>query len=112
MPPAEADSLTEQFFEFLSVEKNVSPRTLDNYERALETFRAWLGKEFSHWNDCNADHFRAYLFDCMKRELARSTIRLHFAALRGHNAVVDFLLGKLRSEDNVAQTRNRSNHGF
>ena len=82
MPPAQADSLTEQFFEFLSVEKNVSPRTLDNYERALETFRAWLGKEFSHWNDYNADHFRAYLFDCMKRELARSTIRLHFAALR------------------------------
>ena len=36
---------------------------------------------------------------------------LHFAALRGHNAVVDFLLGKLRSEDNVAQTRNRSNYG-
>ena len=82
MLPAEADSLTEQFFEFLSVEKNVSPRTLANYERALETFRQWPGEDFTHWNDCTADHFRAYLFHCMKRELARSTIRLHFSALR------------------------------
>ena len=32
---------------------------------------------------------------------------LHFAALRGHNAVVDFLLGKLRCEDNAVQPRNR-----
>jgi len=82
MLPAEADSLTEQFFEFLSVEKNVSPRTLANYERALEAFRQWPGEDFTHWNDCSADHFRSYLFDCMKRELARSTIRLHFSALR------------------------------
>ncbi len=80
MPPT--DSLPEKFFEFLSVEKNVSPRTLANYERALLAFRDWMGDSFTHWRDVTADHFRAYLFDCMKRELARSTIRLHFSALR------------------------------
>lgn len=79
MPP---DLLPEQFYEFLSVEKNVSPRTLTNYEHALNGFRAWLGDRFTHWRDFTADHFRAYLFDCMKRDLARSTIRLHFSALR------------------------------
>ena len=52
MAPAKADFLTEQFFEFLSIEKNVSPRTLANYERALEAFRLWRGEHFSHWNDC------------------------------------------------------------
>jgi len=80
VPPT--DSLPEKFFEFLSVEKNVSPRTLANYERALLAFRDWMGDSFTHWRDVTADHFRAYLFDCMKRELARSTIRLHFSALR------------------------------
>ena len=82
MPSPPADSLPEQFYEFLSVEKNVSPRTLANYERALLAFRTWRADDFTHWRDLTADHFRAYLFECMKRELARSTIRLHFSALR------------------------------
>ncbi|MDG2488944.1 MAG: tyrosine recombinase XerC [Roseibacillus sp.] len=82
MPPDEADILTEEFLEFLSVEKNVSPRTLSNYEHALRTFRGWSKDRFSQWANCDPDHFRSYLFDCMKQELARSTIRLHFSALR------------------------------
>ncbi len=64
------------------MEKNVSPRTLTNYEHALISFRTWMADRFTTWRDVTADHFRAYLFDCMKRELARSTIRLHFSALR------------------------------
>ncbi len=82
MSSPDADSLLEQFYEFLSVEKNVSPRTLANYERALVAFREWMADRFASWRDCTPDQFRAYLFDCMKRELARSTIRLHFSALR------------------------------
>ncbi|NIP95203.1 MAG: site-specific integrase, partial [Akkermansiaceae bacterium] len=69
--PAATDSLAEQFLEFLAVEKNVSPRTLANYERALMAFREWMGERFTDWREFTADHFRAYLFDCMKRELAR-----------------------------------------
>jgi len=82
MPSDEADILIEAFLEFLSVEKNVSPRTLSNYEHALRAFRSWSGDRFSKWENCDPDHFRSYLFDCMKQELARSTIRLHFSALR------------------------------
>ncbi|MDE0597392.1 MAG: tyrosine recombinase XerC [Roseibacillus sp.] len=82
MSASQPDPLPEQFYEFLSVEKNVSPRTLTNYEHALISFRTWMADRFTTWRDVTADHFRAYLFDCMKRELARSTIRLHFSALR------------------------------
>ena len=82
MSASQRDPLPEQFYEFLSVEKNVSPRTLTNYEHALISFRTWMADRFTTWRDVTADHFRAYLFDCMKRELARSTIRLHFSALR------------------------------
>lgn len=67
--------------EFLSVEKNVSPRTLINYERALVDYRA-KARRFESWEAASADDFRWYLFDTMKRGLARSTVRLQFAALR------------------------------
>jgi tyrosine recombinase XerC len=97
MASSAADSLTEQFFEFLSVEKNVSPRTLTNYEHALGAFREWLGDRFSSWRELTADHFRAYLFDCMKRELARSTIRLHFSALRAFYKYLVFRHGLPKS---------------
>jgi site-specific recombinase XerD len=37
---------------------------------------------FKGWSELTADDFRAYLFDLMKRERGRATIRLQFAALR------------------------------
>ena len=77
-----SDLLREEFYQFLTVEKNVSPRTLENYDRSLRAVLDWYGERFTSWRDCTADDFRAFLFECMKRELARSTIRLHFAAIR------------------------------
>jgi integrase/recombinase XerC len=86
-PPAKpkskptTDNHIESFMDFLSVEKNVSPRTLVNYERALIAYK--LGSpNFTSWHDQFPDDFRIYLYNCMKRNLARATIRLEFAALR------------------------------
>jgi len=79
--PKNKDRLVVAFFKFMEFEKNSSPRTLVNYRHALARFRAQ--KETPPgWLDCNATHFRAYLFTCMKAEMARGTIRLHFAAMR------------------------------
>ena len=75
------DRLAEAFFKFLEFEKNSSRRTLVNYRHALARFRT-LQKDAPGWLDCDANQFRAYLFVCMKNEMARATIRLHFAALR------------------------------
>ena len=80
--PATADSLEDVFLEFLSTEKNASPHTLANYERSLRFYRQSAGEKFRNWPDLTADHFRAYLFELMKANTARSTIRLRFAALR------------------------------
>lgn len=66
----------------MSTEKNSSPRTLENYTLAIRLFREWLGDRFTTWRDLTADHFRAYLFELLKAELKRSTIRLRFAAFR------------------------------
>ncbi|MCH1509253.1 MAG: tyrosine recombinase XerC [Akkermansiaceae bacterium] len=66
----------------MSTEKNSSPRTLENYTLAIRLFREWLGDRFTTWRELTADHFRAYLFELLKAELKRSTIRLRFAAFR------------------------------
>jgi integrase/recombinase XerC len=97
----------EGFLEFMRVERNASTRTLRNYSHALNAYLEWRGDAFSSWRDCTADDFRLYLFELMKQELARSTIRLRFAALRsfykymvhrrglGVSPLADVLLPKL-----------------
>lgn len=75
------DALLEAFLEYLSVEKNCSHRTLTNYHQAITKFRE-TGTSFPGWASLDAEDFRDYLYECMKDEWARSTIRLHFSALR------------------------------
>ncbi len=80
MKTPKRDRLAEAFFEALENERNVSPRTLVNYRHALARFREAMPEP--GWRELTADDFRRYLFACSKREMARPTIRLHFAALR------------------------------
>lgn len=80
-PAPDVDRLVDEFLEFLHVERSASDRTIANYRHALACYRAGNAR-FSGWEVATADDFRAYLFTMMKRELARSTIRLHFAAMR------------------------------
>jgi site-specific recombinase XerD len=73
------DPLAEEYFRFLAIERNASPRTLRAYRQALAAFRAQNEKP---WKQCGADDFRDYLFAIMKRGQARSYVRLQFSALR------------------------------
>jgi tyrosine recombinase XerC len=78
--PAPDDPLAPAYLDHLRDERNASPRTVDNYDRALRAAAEFLGAK--SWHDATADDFRAYLFALMKRERSRATIRLEFAALR------------------------------
>jgi integrase/recombinase XerC len=73
------DPIAEEFLRYLAVERNASPRTLKAYRQSLEAFRA---ANKTPWKKCNPEDFRNYLFAIMKREQARSYIRLQFSALR------------------------------
>ncbi len=79
--PAPPDELAAEFLRFMADERHSSPRTVENYELALRQFRE-AHEPFAGWDRVTADHFRKYLFEMMKRELGRATIRLHFAAFR------------------------------
>ena len=74
------DLLGEEFLNHLGAGKNYSPQTLRAYRQSLAGFRAF--KPGAEWTSVTADHFRAYLFDLMKKGRSRATIRLQFAALR------------------------------
>lgn len=69
------------FLMFMEVERSASLRTLENYRHALVTFRKSQAADVT-WETLAPDDFRQYLFDVMKQRWGRSTVRLHFAALR------------------------------
>jgi integrase/recombinase XerC len=75
------DRLLDQYIEYLEVERNASPRTIIAYRHALNQFKLFAGDQ-SSWPSCTAQQFRAFLLECMKKGMARSYLRLRFAALR------------------------------
>jgi integrase/recombinase XerC len=74
------DPLVDGFLDHLGDGKNYSPQTLRAYRQSLSGFRSFNPRV--EWTSATADHFRAYLFDLMKKGRSRATIRLQFAALR------------------------------
>ena len=79
--PRAEDRNVEAFLDYLENERNSSAHTVQAYQRALADFRK-SQPNAPGWLQCGTDPFRDYLFDCMKRGLARSYVRLQFAAFR------------------------------
>ena len=75
------DRLLERYLQYLEVERNASPRTVIAYRHALTKFRSTGGEKRS-WDLCEAQQFREFLLECMRNGMARSYVRLTFAALR------------------------------
>src|ERR1700751_5795649 len=73
------DRLLERFIQYQEVERSASPRTIIAYRHALLRFKQF--RDVS-WNTATAADFRLFLLECMKSGMARSYVRLTFAALR------------------------------
>jgi integrase/recombinase XerC len=81
MAPPKKDRWIDQFISYLEVERSASPRTVIAYRHALDRFKAFRSGETS-WHSATAADFREFLLACMKEDMARSYVRLTFAALR------------------------------
>jgi len=97
----EDNFLVEEFVQYLLVERNSSERTVIAYRQALNKFIRWQrgrdkGQEFI-WRSFNAPQFRLFLLECTKSGMARSYIRLTFAALR---SFYEFLVTRGRLVNN------------
>ncbi len=79
--PLRDDPAVADYLAYLRDERQVSPHTLRNYRLALARFRSHVGG--CDWRECAEEQCRLWLFEMMKAGLARSTIRLRFAGLRG-----------------------------
>ena len=75
------DRFLERYIQYLEVERNASPRTVIAYQHALTKLKNFCGDKVS-WDQWKAQQFREFLLDCMKSGMARSYVRLTFAALR------------------------------
>ena len=95
--PPHADPAVEAFLQYLETERNVSPLTLVAYRHGLDEFARFhqpspsgvVGENepapsstATPWETLEADRFREFLFDLMKRGVARAYVRREFAALR------------------------------
>lgn len=78
----------DNFLIYLKVERNASPRTIENYQkdlfRGLDYFAAHLKKKDHAVQPGDIDHkvFRLYLGQLQEQGLARTTIARHLAAWR------------------------------
>ena len=112
------DPLLDSFLQYLAVERNSSERTLINYRHAIILFRLST-PDFPGWRALESGVFRDYLFEAMKSDWARSTIRLHFSALRSfykflnrregfsHNPIAEIQLPKAEKKLPVVLTQKQ-----
>ncbi len=76
--------MEEAFYTFLEAEQNASPRTVNTYRTAIQAFRNFRPR--AKWASVGADDYRAWMLDMMKKDMARSSVRLRLSALRAFHA--------------------------
>lgn len=76
--------MSEAFYTFLEAEQNASPRTVTTYRTAIQAFRDFRPR--ASWTSVGADDYRAWMLDMMKKDMARSSVRLRLSALRAFHA--------------------------
>ena len=97
MPEPNQNSLSstdwpEQFFLFLSNEKDASVYTQRNYQQALNEFEQWYrdtNESPVRWSQLERNDFRLFLRQLGRKELSQAAIRLRFSAL---NSFYKFLM--------------------
>jgi integrase/recombinase XerC len=79
------DALTEEFLNYLRIERDASTLTLRNYSADIAAFAVWFGEKYQQecdWRRVDPFHLRGYLVYLNERKFDRATIHLKMSALR------------------------------
>lgn len=79
------DALTEEFLNYLRIERDASVLTLRNYSADIAAFAVWFGEKYKQecdWRKVDPFHLRGYLVYLNERKFDRATIHLKMSALR------------------------------
>lgn len=77
-----ANEHLENFLLHLSSGQGASPHTVDAYRRGILEFKEFLGSSFATWQTCTSTEIKKWLYEELKQETARATVRLRLSALR------------------------------
>jgi integrase/recombinase XerD len=81
---SECDRWIDRYLSFLTVEKGLSPNTLESYSRDLQGFLAYLADQgFQHLEDIQTTAILGYLIHLRNRGLNPSSRARHLVTLRG-----------------------------
>ncbi|EMH4165269.1 tyrosine recombinase XerC [Pluralibacter gergoviae] len=101
MSDAVLSGVVERFLRYLSVERQLSPITLLNYRRQLETIIA-LAEEagITRWQQCDAATVRGFAVRSRRKGLGPASLALRLSALR---SFFDWLVSKGELQVNPAK---------
>ncbi|GAA6184507.1 MULTISPECIES: tyrosine recombinase XerC [Aliiglaciecola] len=74
------DHWLEKFFSFIKYERNLSPKTIENYQRQLHSISEQL--DISSWSELTTHHIKSILSQARRKNLAPRSIALRLSALR------------------------------
>ena len=76
-------TLLNQYWDYLRIERQVSPHTLTNYQHQLNAILAILAeKGIQHWQQVNPSVVRLILAESRKHGLKEKSLALRLSALR------------------------------
>jgi len=79
----EQNAFLNLFIEYLKIEKNCSPYTIDVYKKDIQQFYLFMSKQLlEHVQDVSAQEVRIFLTELFNEELARKSIARKISSLR------------------------------
>ncbi|KHE67027.1 tyrosine recombinase XerC, partial [Halobacillus sp. BBL2006] len=83
------ESYQRSFIEYLKIEKNASPLTVENYSKDIDVFADFLESEGLSLNQCEYSTIRIFLSRLHEAELSRRTVSRKISSLRSFFRFLD-----------------------
>ncbi len=78
-----AEEWPERFFTHLETERRLSPQTVKNYRRDIDSLARWCESGgVDDWDDIDSEHIRSWAAQCFRRGLSARSIQRQLSAVR------------------------------